>query len=48
VLALLEVLTRQQLHQSRYYSLFLALQLKARFEGVPTPVYGTQEVHHLS
>ncbi|MFJ5986005.1 NAD(P)-binding domain-containing protein [Lentzea sp. NPDC092896] len=36
------------LHQSRYYSLFLALQLKARFEGVPTPVYGTQEVHHLS
>ncbi|MGW6447319.1 NAD(P)-binding domain-containing protein [Lentzea sp. NPDC055074] len=36
------------LHQSRYYSLFLALQLKARFEGVPTPVYGMQEVHHLS
>ncbi|SDJ09133.1 putative flavoprotein involved in K+ transport [Lentzea albidocapillata subsp. violacea] len=36
------------LHQSRYYSLFLALQLKARFEGVPTPVYGLQEVHHLS
>ncbi|MDX3659158.1 NAD(P)/FAD-dependent oxidoreductase [Streptomyces sp. ID05-26A] len=35
------------LHQSRYYSLFLALQLKARFEGVPTPVYGMQEVHHL-
>ncbi|WP_439657341.1 NAD(P)-binding domain-containing protein [Lentzea sp. HUAS TT2] len=36
------------LHQSRYYSHFLALQLKARFEGVPTPVYGVQEVHHLS
>ncbi|MFD4635839.1 NAD(P)-binding domain-containing protein [Lentzea sp. NPDC058436] len=36
------------LHQSRYYSLFLALQLKARFEGLPTPVYGLQEVHHLS
>ncbi|WP_330275302.1 NAD(P)/FAD-dependent oxidoreductase [Lentzea sp. NBC_00516] len=36
------------LHQSRYYSHFLALQLKARFEGVPTPVYGAQEVHHLS
>ncbi|MDX8141973.1 NAD(P)/FAD-dependent oxidoreductase [Lentzea sp. BCCO 10_0061] len=36
------------LHQSRYYSHFLALQLKARFEGLPAPVYGTQEVHHLS
>ncbi|MGI5499814.1 NAD(P)-binding domain-containing protein [Lentzea sp. CA-135723] len=36
------------LHQSRYYSLFLALQLKARFEGLPTPVYGLQEVHHLA
>ncbi|WP_197373428.1 NAD(P)/FAD-dependent oxidoreductase [Mycolicibacterium baixiangningiae] len=36
------------LHQSRHYSLYLALQLKARFEGVPTPVYGLQEVHHLS
>ncbi|GHH32726.1 flavin-containing monooxygenase [Lentzea cavernae] len=35
------------LHQSRYYSLFLALQLKARFEGLATPVYGMQEVHHL-
>ena len=32
---------------SRYYSLFLALQLKARFEDIPTPVYGLQEVHHL-
>ncbi|MUM34267.1 NAD(P)/FAD-dependent oxidoreductase [Mycolicibacterium sp. CBMA 361] len=27
------------LHQSRHYSLYLALQLKARFEGIPTPVY---------
>ncbi len=36
------------LHQSRYYSLYLALQLKARAEGIPTPVYGLQEVHHRS
>jgi putative flavoprotein involved in K+ transport len=36
------------LHQSRHYSLYLALQLKARHVGVPTPVYGLQEVHHLS
>ncbi len=36
------------LHQSRYYSLYLALQLKARTEGIPTPVYGLQEVHHTS
>jgi putative flavoprotein involved in K+ transport len=36
------------LHQSRHYSLYLALQLKARFEGIPTPVYGLQEVHHLA
>ena len=35
------------LHQSRHYSQFLALQLKARMEGLPTPVYGLQEVHHL-
>ena len=35
------------LHQSRHYSLYLALQLKARFEGLDTPVYGLQEVHHL-
>ncbi len=34
------------LHQSRHNSLFLALQLKARMEGIPTPVYGLQEVHH--
>ena len=35
------------LHQSRHYSLYLALQLKARMEGIPTPVYGLQESHHL-
>jgi putative flavoprotein involved in K+ transport len=34
------------LHQSRYYSLYLALQLKARQEGIDTPVFGRQEVHH--
>ena len=34
------------LHQSRHYSQFLALQLKARMEGIPTPVYGLQKVHH--
>ncbi|MEM7341250.1 MAG: NAD(P)/FAD-dependent oxidoreductase [Actinomycetota bacterium] len=34
------------LHQSRHYSLYLALQLKARLEGIPTPVYGMGEVHH--
>jgi putative flavoprotein involved in K+ transport len=36
------------LHQSRHYSLYLALQLKARYVGLATPVYGLQEVHHLS
>lgn len=36
------------LHQSRHYSLYLALQLKARYENIPTPVYGLAEVHHLS
>jgi len=36
------------LHQSRHYSLYLALQLKARAEGMDTPVYGLQEVHHTS
>ena len=35
------------LHQSRHYSQFLSLQLKARQVGIPTPVYGLQEVHHL-
>jgi putative flavoprotein involved in K+ transport len=36
------------LHQSRHYSQFLSLQLKARMEGIPTPVYGLQAVHHKS
>ena len=30
------------LHQSRHYSLYLALQLKARLEGIPTPVLAHQ------
>jgi putative flavoprotein involved in K+ transport len=34
------------LHQSRHYSQFLALQLKARLEGIPTPVYGLQPSYH--
>ncbi len=34
------------LHQSRHYSQYLSLQLKARQEGIATPVYGLQEVHH--
>jgi putative flavoprotein involved in K+ transport len=34
------------LHQSRHYSLYLALQLKARMAGLPTPVFGLGEVHH--
>ncbi len=36
------------LAQSRQYSHYVALQLKARMQGIPTPVYGLQEVHHLS
>ncbi|MGO2860693.1 MAG: flavin-containing monooxygenase [Brevibacterium sp.] len=36
------------LHQSRHYSLYLGLQLKARYEGLDTPVYGLQDVHHLA
>ena len=36
------------LHQSRHYSQFLSLQIKARMEGISTPVYGMEEVHHLS
>lgn len=36
------------LHQSRHYSLYLALQLKARMEGIESPVYRLQDVHHLS
>lgn len=34
------------LAQSRFYSQYVALQLKARMEGIPTPVYGLQQVHH--
>ena len=29
-------------------SLLLALQLKARLEGIPTPVFGLQASHHKS
>ncbi len=36
------------LAQSRHYSHYLALQLKARMAGLATPVYGLQETHHLS
>ncbi|TVQ95165.1 MAG: NAD(P)/FAD-dependent oxidoreductase [Deltaproteobacteria bacterium] len=36
------------LHQSRHYSQFLALQLKARMEGLETPVHALAEVHHAS
>ncbi len=36
------------LHQSRHYSQFLSLQLKARLAGLPTPVYGQAEVHHAA
>ena len=31
------------LHQSRHYSRYLALQMKARLEGIATPVYGMDE-----
>src|SRR4051812_16337274 len=34
------------LHQSRHYSQFLSLQLKARYEGLPTPVYGLAPSYH--
>ncbi len=36
------------LHQSRHYSQFLSLQLKARYEGLDTPVYGLQPSWHKS
>jgi putative flavoprotein involved in K+ transport len=36
------------LHQSRHYSLYLALQLKARYEDIPTPVFRLAPVHHTS
>ncbi len=32
------------LMQSRHYSLYLGLQLKARMEAIPTPVYGAEEI----
>ena len=34
------------LHQSRHYSQFLALQLKARMEGLATPVYELAPSYH--
>jgi hypothetical protein len=34
------------LYQSRHYSQYVSLQLKARMEGLPTPVWGIQPVHH--
>ncbi|MFO7689548.1 MAG: NAD(P)/FAD-dependent oxidoreductase [Cryobacterium sp.] len=33
------------LHQSRHYSHYLALQIKARMEGLETPVFELQESH---
>lgn len=36
------------LHQSRHYSLYLALQLKARYERLDTPVHDLAPVHHRS
>ena len=35
------------LHQSRHYSQYLSLQLKARQAGLATPVYGLPAVNHL-
>jgi len=35
------------LHQSRHYSQFLSLQIKARQCKLPVKVYGMQAVHHL-
>jgi putative flavoprotein involved in K+ transport len=34
------------LHQSRHYSQYLALQIKARMEGLPTPVYALAPSYH--
>jgi putative flavoprotein involved in K+ transport len=34
------------LHQSRHYSNYLALQIKARMEGLDTPVFELQESHY--
>ncbi|RZS54727.1 NAD(P)-binding domain-containing protein [Sphaerotilus mobilis] len=35
------------LHQSRHYSQFLSLQLKARHAGLDTPVYKPAPAHHV-
>ncbi len=35
------------LHQSRHYSRYLSLQLKAREAGMNVNVYGQAPVHHL-
>lgn len=35
------------LHQSRHYSQYLSLQIKARMEGIPTPVYGLPKTHNI-
>ncbi len=35
------------LQQARFYSIALSLQIKARMEGIPTPVYGLEKVYHL-
>jgi putative flavoprotein involved in K+ transport len=35
------------LHQSLHYSQFLAQQLKARMEGLLTPVYALAASHHV-
>jgi hypothetical protein len=34
------------LQQSRFFSLQLALQIKARAAGIATPVYGLEPVYH--
>jgi putative flavoprotein involved in K+ transport len=36
------------LAQARFFSLILALQLKARQIGLDTPVHGLADVHHLA
>ena len=36
------------LHQSRHYSQFLSLQIKARMAAIPTPVYGMGKAHRVN
>ena len=36
------------LHQSRHYSLYLAMQLKARMGGLEIKVYAVPENHHIA